>query len=88
MRIFKHKAFNSKKRLRWHYNTIWVEMMAICKILGIIKFWFLNEHGYIYPNCLNYLYLLNTIMKYSTLYISHLDQIFFASMVQLLQSRT
>ena len=86
--IYSPKGLNIPKRLHGHQNILRAEMMAIHKTLRIINTQYPNKPAYIFTDCLNILYLLNTQIKHPTLHNSHPDQVTLASMVELLQKRT
>ena len=86
--IYSPKGLNIPKRLWGHQNILGAKMMVIHKTLRIINTQFPNKPAYIFTDCLNVLYLLNTQIKHPTLHNSHPDQNTLASMVELLQQRT
>lgn len=62
-------------------------MMAIHKTLRIITTKYANKPAYIFTDCINVLYLLNTQITHPTTHNSHPEQTILISMVQMLQNR-
>ena len=62
--------------------------MAIHKTLQILNTKNSNEPAYIFTDCINALYLLNTQIQHPTTHNNYLDKTLLKSMVQLLKSRT
>jgi len=64
------------------------ELMAIHKTLRLITIKYTNEPAYIFIDCLNCLYVLNTQIKHLTHHNNHADKTLLTSMIEMLKNRT
>ena len=62
--------------------------MAICKTLKLVTTKYPNKSAYIFTDCLNCLYVLNTQIKHPTHHTNHADKTILTSMIEMLKTMT